>query len=212
MYNSTTGAEQQRWKTRLDNYLANTQRVFFPEQYGNQTLTEYACEGQNNCNVDQRSFKAYISRWLAVTVQIAPFTAGTILPWLKTSAINAAKACSETSGGLACGRTWYTGGDDGLRDVGYQMSTLSIVQANLIQQSPALMNIQTGNSTSDPNAGGGPVNILPDPIFTRKMTDGDKAGAWIVTVVAMLACFGTAVALLVDEDVGISSIFPSSRF
>jgi hypothetical protein len=44
------------------------------------------------------------------------------------------------------------------------------------------------------------------------MTDGDKAGAWIVTVVAMLACFGTAVALLVDEDVGISSMFPSSRF
>ena len=208
----TTGAQQQQWQSRLNNYLANTQRVFFPEQYGNQTMTEYACEGQNNCNVDQRSFKAYLARWLALAVQLAPFTAGQIMPWLSTSATNAAKACSETSGGLACGRTWYTGGDDGLRDVGYQMSALSIIQANLIAQSPALMNIHTGDSASNPNAGGGPVNILPDPIFTRKMTGADKAGAWIVTVVAMLACFGTAVALLVEEDVGLSSLFGSARF
>jgi mannan endo-1,6-alpha-mannosidase len=172
-------------------------------------MTEYACEGQNNCNVDQRSFKAYLARWLAVAMQLAPVTTGTILPWLRTSATNAAKACSETSGGLACGRTWYTGGDDGLRDVGYQMSALSIVQANLIQQSPALMNIQTGDSASDPNAGAGPVNVLPP---TGRLTGANEAGAWLLTVVAMLACFGTAIALLVEEDVGLSSLFGSWRF
>jgi hypothetical protein len=175
-------------------------------------MTEYACEGQNNCNVDQRSFKAYLARWLAVAVQLVPSTAGRIMPWISTSALNAAKACSETSGGLACGRTWYTGGDDGLRDVGYQMSALSIIQANLIPQSPALKDIHTGNSASNPSAGGGAVSVGPDPVFTRKMTTADTAGAWIVTVIAMLACFGTAVALLVDEDVGLSSLFSSTRF
>jgi mannan endo-1,6-alpha-mannosidase len=175
-------------------------------------MVEYACEPLNNCNVDQRSFKAYLARWLAATVQLAPFTAGQIMPWLSTSANAAAKACSDTSGGVACGRAWYTGGDDGLRDVGYQMTAMSVIQANLINQSPELMNINTGDSVSNPSAGGGPVQILPDPIFTRKMTGADKAGAWVVTVVAMLACFGTAIALLVEEDIGFSSLWGSSRF
>jgi len=44
------------------------------------------------------------------------------------------------------------------------------------------------------------------------MTDADKAGAWILTVIGMLACFGTAIALLVEEDVGLTSLFGSSRF
>jgi len=198
--------------SRLNNYLTNTQRVFFPEQYGNQTMTEYACEGQNNCNVDQRSFKAYLARWLAVTVQLAPFTTGQVMPWLTTSANAAAKACSDTSGGLACGRAWYTGGDDGLRDVGYQMSAMSVIQANLIGQSPALNNINTGDSVSNPSAGGGAVQILPDPLFTRKMTTSDKAGAWVVTVIAVLACLGTAIALVIDEDASFSSLWSFSRF
>src|ERR1700761_987510 len=125
------------WKERLNGYLNNTQRVFFPDQYGGKIMVEYACETMANCNKDQRSFKAYLSRWLAVAAQLAPYTAGQIMPWLQTSAGAAAKVCTGgPPGGVVCGRKWYEPQDDGTRDIGNQMTAMSVVQANLIQKVP----------------------------------------------------------------------------
>jgi mannan endo-1,6-alpha-mannosidase len=198
MYNYTNA--DPKWKQRIDGFLKNTQRVFFPDQYGSKTMVEYACETQSNCNKDQRSFKAYLSRWLAVTAQIVPYSAGQITPWLQTSAMAASKACTKTSQGLACGRIWYENRDDGQRDVGNQMTALSIVQSNLIGKARSLVDIKTGDSASNPGAGAGGKTFVPDPIYTRKMTIADKVGAWLVTVIALALFFIGAFAVLFEED------------
>jgi hypothetical protein len=56
-------------------------------------MREYGCEILGNCNKGQRLFKAYPARWLAVTVQLAPFTEVQIMPWLQGSTIAAVKQC-----------------------------------------------------------------------------------------------------------------------
>jgi hypothetical protein len=201
MYNYTNGAD--KWKKRLDGYLANTNRVFFnPEYADGKVMTEYACEPppQANCNPDQRSFKAYLSRWLAVAAQLAPWSQEQILPWLSGSATAASKACTLNNNGLGCGRVWYNYNDDGLRDVGNQMSSLSVVQSNLILSARPLADIGSGDSTSDPGAGSGKGPPTPSEILTRKMTTGDKAGAWILTAVALLAFIAGAVLMVMDKD------------
>jgi hypothetical protein len=199
MYNHTNGA--QVWKDRILGYLENTQRVFFAPQYANgKVMTEYACEPLNNCNKDQRSFKAYLSRWLAVCAQLAPFSQGTIMPWIQESSNAAAKACTSTDKGVACGRTWYEYKDDGQRDVGQQMTAMAIVQSNLILGAKPLMDLSTGDSKSDPGAGSARPKKIPDAIYTRKITTADKAGAWLVTVIALLVFMGGAVMLVLDRD------------
>jgi mannan endo-1,6-alpha-mannosidase len=198
MYNLTNG--DPKWKQRLEGFLSNTQRVFFPEKNGGKIMVEYACETQGNCNKDQRSFKAYLSRWLAITTQLAPFTAGQITPWIQTSALAASKACTKTPQGLACGRVWYEDRDDGQRDVGNQMTALSIVQSNLITQVKGIYDINTGNSKSDPTAGAGGNNFVLDPIYTRKITIMDKVGAWLLTAVGLSITIVAALAMLFEEN------------
>jgi mannan endo-1,6-alpha-mannosidase len=197
MYNYTNG--DPKWKERLEGFLGTTQRVFFPEEYGSKIMVEYACETQDNCNKDQRSFKAYLSRWLAVTMQLAPFTTGTIMPWIQTSAQAASKACTRSAAGLQCGRVWYENKDDGLRDVGNQMTALSIVQSNLVMQSRGLADIKTGDSKSDPGAGHGGIGEPLDRIYTRKITTVDRAGAWLITSLALLVGVVGAFALLFED-------------
>lgn len=199
MYNQTDGSDI--WRQRLEGYLANTQRVFFLPKYGGQIMVEYACETMENCNKDQRSFKAYMSRWLTVTMQMAPFTIPQIRPWIEASSQAAAKACSNTSQGLACGRKWYVDGDDGLRDVGQQMTAMSVIQSNLIWQARPLADIKVGTSKSDPTAGSssGP-NIAPDMVIAKPVRTSDRAGAWILTCLALVITMAVIILLLFETD------------
>ena len=41
--------------------------LFFPAKYGGNIMIEYQCEEQLICDQDQKSFKAYLARWLGVT-------------------------------------------------------------------------------------------------------------------------------------------------
>jgi len=202
MYDHTSGATRQKWGTEMDGYMKNLQRVFFPDQYGGKVMVEYACEPIRNCNRDQRSFKAYLSRWLSMSYQLVPQTQSQITTWIQASTQGVAKACSDTPKGLACGRTWYDNKDDGERDVGNQMTAMSMVQSNFILKNPApLADIKSGNSKSDPGAGGkGAPTYTPEAIYTRKITTADKAGAWVLTVFAVLVSVFGMFALLVEGD------------
>jgi hypothetical protein len=200
MYNHTNGAAI--WKERLNGYLNTAQKIFFPAEYGGKIMVEYACEGQGNCNKDQRSFKAYLARWLAVAAQLAPYTQGQIIPWLQTSAGAAVKVCSGgPPGGIVCGRRWYATQDDGTRDIGNQMTALGIVQANLIKNVPPLADLKTGTSSGDASAGNGNKQPTADDILaTRKMSTGDAVGAWLITAIMVLVTMGWVTFLLSDRD------------
>ena len=119
MYNFTNGDAV--WQQRIQTLLDSCFFVFFPEKYGGNTMTEIQCESNSICDSDQSSFKAYLSRWLAVTKLIAPFTEPQITPKLAASAQAAAGQCDGGNNGEMCGRQWYTTTWDGSTGVGQQV-------------------------------------------------------------------------------------------
>jgi len=150
-------------------------------------MVEISCEWAKNCNPDQTSFKAYLSRWMAATTQLAPFLKDQIMPKLQASAQGAAQQCIGGDTGSKCGRNWNSGTWDGYTGVGEQMSALSVVQANLIDKAkkPVTGN-SGGTSKGDPNAGGGRNTAVK---YT-KITEGSKAGAGFLTALVMFAMVG----------------------
>lgn len=200
MYNYTNGSST--WADRLNLVMKGTD-IFFVESagtnpnqgqppQGGEIAAEVACEppAQQTCNNDEPSFKAYLMRWLAVTTKLAPYTHDTIMTRLKASAVGAAGQCVGTGSGLtnSCGRRWYQTTWDGMSGVGEQMSAMSVFANNLIDSAAApLTAMQGGTSVGDPSAGASTSDqdILNDDL-TRPITTGDKAGAGILTALALI--------------------------
>ena len=185
MWNHT---QEQKWHDRVDGHLEGLVRNFAPD--GNNVLVETACEPYGTCNYDMRSFKAYVARWLALTAQLAPWTAETIKPLLTTSAVAAAAACSGPD--ETCGLKWTTGNFDGSTGPGEQMSAMSIFSSLMAFQgrgtAPPVTDRTGGLSEGDPNAGGTDLGAqlgLPGPIETS-----DRAGAGILTVLTAVVWLG----------------------
>ncbi|KID74971.1 Mannan endo-1,6-alpha-mannosidase DCW1 [Metarhizium brunneum] len=187
MYNYTNGDE--KWKSRIDKLLAASLKNFFPKG----VAYEPNCEmKQGQCTADMLSFKGYVHRWLSVVTQVAPFTRETILPVLKNSTEAAVAQCTGGSSGRVCGFYWSSGKYydpevDHTSGAGEAMSALAAVSSLLIDgSSPPVTNATGGISKG--NDGSGHANNgekkLPD------ISTGDRAGAWILTVL----CFGLFVA------------------
>ncbi|RAR05637.1 glycoside hydrolase family 76 protein [Stemphylium lycopersici] len=134
MYDYTNGDET--WKDRTSGFLDHAELLFFrPFENATDIMYEWACEtGESgrHCNLDQQSFKAYLSRFIAKTAMLAPFTKDRIVEYLTASAVGAAKSCSGGEDGKTCGSKWYTGGWDGTSGVGQQLSALEVTQALLM--------------------------------------------------------------------------------
>lgn len=145
---------------------------------------------QGSCNVDQRSFKAYLSRWLAATSILAPWTSETIIPLLRDSALAAAQSCAGGTDGMTCGLKWWFKGWDGEFGVGEQMSALEVIQSNLISRVKGpLSDANGGTSKGDPSAGGGEAGM--PPTSHQQLSSKDRKGAIALTVVLVLVTLGT---------------------
>jgi Glycosyl hydrolase family 76 len=152
---------------------------------------EVSCEKNlSTCDTDMFSFKAYLTRWMAATTQMAPFTKELIALALATSAKAAALQCSGGDNGRMCGLSWIKGASwDGTQGAGQQMAALEVVMSNLINfgKIPPLVTSTTGGTSGgNPSAGGGqkPAAALAD---LAPPTEGDIVGAGFVTAVALLA-------------------------
>jgi mannan endo-1,6-alpha-mannosidase len=186
MYNVTNG--DSLWKQRVDGILNSTITMF----YSGNIMIEQFCEEPGFCDIDQQSFKGYLTRWMAGTTQMAPHTFNTIHPLLESSAVAAARACSgspttEFKGipGTACGFKWTTGGFDGLIGVGEQMNALGAVMYTLVDRGAVPVTADNGGtSLGNPEAGlNGPPLFPPlEPITLR-----EKVAAGFVTTAI---CFG----------------------
>jgi mannan endo-1,6-alpha-mannosidase len=134
-------------------------------------MIEVACENNGKCDVDQRSFKAYLARWMGYTAIVAPWTRAMIDPLLQASAQAAAKQCIGGANQNSCGLRWVDNGkNDGSFGVGEQMAALEVVQALLY-----------------PTVGGAGANVPKTPITFNSVTTGDKAGASILTLLVLVA-------------------------
>lgn len=180
MYNHTNGSSI--WRTRVDGMLEGATATFFDPD--SKVMFEQLCEPSGFCNNDQRSFKGYLTRWLAGTTQMAPHTFDVIHPLLVTDATAAAKACVGSPpppafkghAGTACGFRWTTGGFDGSTGVGEQMNALSAVMYTLVGKVAAPVTADTGGTSQ------GNVNAKAhEEIGERPIALGDRVAAGFVT-------------------------------
>jgi len=171
--------------------LLNASDTFFTQNTGGDTpssspyiMWEIECEPHSNCDPDQKSFKAYLSRWMAATTKVAPWTTDFVMARLQPSAEAAAAACTGTSYpgyGTTCGLIWYTESWDGTYGVGQEMNALEVIQANLISFAKAPVTSESGGtSVGNPLAGTGQGSGIKEPGF--HITTADKAGAGILTL------------------------------
>lgn len=146
LYNFTNGSAV--WEERTSGLLRSAIRNFYSLPNATDVLFEAACEPPNTCNNDQYSFKAYISRFLAKTAVLAPYTLQAIRTLLTTSAAAIAEACSAGGDDATCGQKWYVGGFDGNPGIGQQMSALEGVQGLIAVLSPPMLPETPSNATS----------------------------------------------------------------
>jgi 3-methylcrotonyl-CoA carboxylase beta subunit len=159
------------------------------------------CEAKQLCDADQESFKAYLARWLGITMQMAPEFAPQIMPRLQKSAVAAAQTCegpSQHNGGPhQCGIKWWNKGFDGLNGgvpgvggVGPQMTALNVISVLNAQRVPApYSHSNGGTSKGDPGLGSGSDDDRL-PKFQSEITTADKAGAAIVTILVAAMFIG----------------------
>lgn len=182
MWNQTTGDAQQRWESRVRR-LVKGSSVFFRDN-----VMFEDCES-GVCDTDQLSFKAYLSRWMAASIKVAPFVEDLVSSQLKASAQAAAKNCNGGSDGVTCGTKWTTNTWDGQYGVGQQMSALEVIQGLLIDSVSGPVGNQTGGiSIGNPSAGTGGDRTPGAP--PGIINTADRAGAGILTAVILIAWMG----------------------
>lgn len=205
MYNYTAVKNDQNdaamWKERVDGMLNGT-AVFFTTNDRN-IMTEVACEPVNLCDLDQQSFKAYLSRWMAATTKWAPWTSTTIMPLLNASAIAAAKQCTGGDNGQMCGLRWTDNGKwDGSTGVGQQMAAMEVTLANMITSVTApVTNSTGGTSQGDPNAGGNDIGRTQPLSTLGPISTGDRVGAGILTALVLAGVISGVIYMFIDETV-----------
>ncbi|KAI0555499.1 mannan endo-1,6-alpha-mannosidase DCW1-like protein [Xylaria curta] len=129
LFNYTNG--DKTWADRTNGLLQASQSYFSPFPNATNIMFEHACELSNTCNTDMKSFKGYLSRFMAATTLMMPSTLHNVRELLRASAVAAGKACSGGDGSTICGEKWYVGGYDGNPGLGQSMTALETVQALL---------------------------------------------------------------------------------
>lgn len=143
------------------------------------------------CNTDQKSFKAYLSRFLSTTREMAPYTAPRISERLRISAVAAAKHCSNLDDQNTCGLRWYSPEPTGNTSwgLGQQLAALEVVQNIMMDHgAKTAVDKDRGTSKSDPNAG--TKKKIELDLYDRPTTTGDRAGAGILTAFVVIAFSG----------------------
>ncbi|KAJ5100072.1 Mannan endo-1-6-alpha-mannosidase DCW1 [Penicillium argentinense] len=168
------------WRTRLDGLLTATNHFF-----SKNVMYEPPCELIGKCNVDQLSFKAYMSRWMADVTQLAPYTYDTIMNKLRVTAQAAVAQCQGGDSGTYCGHRWSSGTYDGSTGVGQQMGVLDVLQGLLVTGIGGPVTSSTGGSSEGNSAAGTESDETDEEIRFSAITNRDRAGAAIVTAVVV---------------------------
>ena len=190
MYNYTNRSAV--WQERVTGML-NASDAFFAEG-----VMYEPCES-GKCNVDQRSFKAYFSRWLAATAELAPFTHDIIMRKISTSAQAAIKTCTAGSRGTECGLKWTTGTNDGSLGVGEQMAVLEVVQSNLVDGAPGWVSAVKGTGTSEGNVNAGSGSVAnAEALSAVTITTGDRVGAGFLTALIIVGVLGGSATMIMS--------------
>ncbi|KFY34302.1 hypothetical protein V494_06874 [Pseudogymnoascus sp. VKM F-4513 (FW-928)] len=195
MYKFTNNSE--KWLERSNRILTKASTQFFWKDTGIMYEPCEASPGEPLCNIDQMSFKAYLSRWLGATTRLIPELAPKIMPLLTTSAVAAARQCIPGAVGASCGLRWYEGGTDGREGVGQQMGALDVIGALLVTGArPLVTNTTGGTSLGDY---GDSVDTAAKVRQSIQVTTGGRAAAGLLTAAMCMVVVG-AVWFMVGPD------------
>ncbi|KAJ2902590.1 glycoside hydrolase family 76 protein [Zalerion maritima] len=161
------------WSDRAALMLdAAENRFFSPYDNATDIMFEQACETVGTCNVDMKSFKGYLARFMWSTTKMLPALTDRINSVLTVSATAAAQACTGGDNGTVCGQKWYVGGFDGETGLGQQMGALEIIQGLLVQEADAPY---ASSEIEDvrPSAAAAPVTPSPAPSKRSGIADED---------------------------------------
>lgn len=200
MYNWTASISEDSsntstvWQARTDGLLKATNHFFSKKN----VMYEPTCELIEKCNVDQLSFKGYLSRWLAEVTQYAPYTYDTIMTTkLRPTAEAAVAQCQGGDTGTFCGFRWSSGKYDGRTGVGEQMGVLEVLQGLLAADVSGPLTSSTGGNSEGNSAAGTGENETSTELPTMHIDDGDRAGAAILTL-CLVSLIAAAVYLMVS--------------
>lgn len=167
--NTTEGNAASTWTQRTEGLLKASESFFSPYENSTNIMYEHACEQVERCNVDMKSFKGYLSRFMYASTLMVPSIQADVKQLLNASATAAANACSGGEDSVTCGQKWYVGGFDGNVGLGQQMCALETVQGHLVQQAAAplrkgeIKDVRqsdvTAGTTSPTPSGDGSVSI-----------------------------------------------------
>lgn len=179
MYNYTNDT---KWLTRATRIWGRS-KVFFMDPY--HIMYEAACQPSNQCNTDQRSFKGIFSRFLGLTMLMAPTLSAEIMSYMESTSPGVLSSCSGGTDGHTCGLNWGMGKWDGVYGLGEQISALEALQNRLVFTKPGPLTTNTG-ATSVGNGSAGTQNSATTVVSHLTITQKDKAGAGIITAVVLL--------------------------
>lgn len=124
------------------------------------------------------------------------------MPYLRASAVAAAKQCTGGSNGRMCGLKWNQGGKyDGSTGVGQQMAAMEVTLSCMIKDRGAPVTHDTsGTSKGSPGAGGEDIG-RDQPVGPSygPVTAGDKAGAAILTTLILVSMASGMFWIFLDE-------------
>ncbi|KAI3399647.1 hypothetical protein diail_5995 [Diaporthe ilicicola] len=129
--NTTDGTTASTWVQRTEGLLSGSKTFFSPFANATNIMYEHACEQVDRCNVDMKSFKGYLSRFMYASTLMVPSIYDTVQELLNATATAAASSCSGGDDSATCGQKWYVGGFDGSVGLGQQMCALETVQGHL---------------------------------------------------------------------------------
>lgn len=183
MYNYT---QDEIWYNRVMGFVESSS-IFFDE-YG--VMFEPACMRAKTCQTDQRSFRAYLARFLSLTAILVPDTYDTIMNRLKITAKAVASSCSGGTDQHTCGMNWsYADGWDGYYGLGEQMSSLEVLQNLVVNKRHPPLTLDLGASSFGNEIFGNATYVPKAKLLN--LDKGDTAGASIITVI-----FGITILLL----------------
>ncbi|KAI9654439.1 MAG: hypothetical protein M1831_005405 [Alyxoria varia] len=130
---ASTPDNTNKWTTRAEKLTKAALRNFVDPK---SNIIYEKCE-PSTCNDDQKSFKAYLARWMASSAVLVPSISEKVRPVLEASARAAAEGCSGVGSGKGaekgngtCSGDWRggKGGVDENGGLGQRLSALEVVQ------------------------------------------------------------------------------------
>lgn len=194
MQNHTGGSKE--WISHTSGLLNSAEKFFSPFYNATNIMYEPRCEPSATCNEDQRSMKAYLSRWMAGTSQLAPQTTRRIGELLHASATGAASACTGGPFGNMCGTKWYIDGWDGSTGLGPQLSAMEVIQGLLVNETAPPPTPASFRSRSTNPDDSGPSRSAPEQSTTEAAAseETDLASKFALRQPSLLVVLGCTMA------------------